>query len=38
MFDFNKLGVDLFLNEKVSDFHVTHPFGAGTPSVLLKED
>ena len=38
MFDFNTLGVDLVLDEKVLDVHVTHAFGAGTPSVLFKED
>jgi hypothetical protein len=38
MLDFNTLGVDLVLNEKVSDVHVMRAFGAGTPSVLLEED
>jgi hypothetical protein len=37
MFKLNTLGVALVLNEKISDVHVTRLFGAGTPSVLLKE-
>jgi hypothetical protein len=38
MFDFNTLGVDLVLNEKVSDVHVARAFGTGTPSIFLEED
>jgi hypothetical protein len=38
MFNFNTLGVNLVLNEKISDVHVTRAFGAGTPSVFLEED
>jgi len=38
VFNFNSLGVDLVLDEKISDVHVTRPFCAGASSVLFQED
>jgi hypothetical protein len=38
MFDSNTIRVDLILDEKISDVHVSGPLRTGTAAILLNKD